>query len=68
MYFTLATKISTVCVDIIRNYGHCNGVDFKSGKWNVESIHEGLPGVSMQRSPLANADMDCEKISHPQSS
>ena len=71
MYFILAAnkKISTVCVDIIRNYGHCNGVDFKSGKWNVESIHEGLPGVSMRRSPPANAgDMDCGTISHPQSS
>ena len=68
MYFTLATnkkKISAVCVDIIRNYGHCNGVDFKSGKWKVESIHEGLLGVSMVRSPPADAgDMDCGKISH----
>ena len=52
-------------MDIIRNYGHCNGVDFKSGKWSVESIHEGLPGGSVVKSPLANAgDRVCGKVSH----
>ena len=43
MYFPLATNQKSQCsmCEDHRDYGSCNGVNFKSGKGNVKSVHEG---------------------------